>query len=65
METLRSDYYIVFMNPHLHKKTWNTMRLILTVAEVKWAVFYDYEITLMQLHPVTKHEFKEYNYNAN
>jgi len=64
METT-SDYYIVFMNPHLHKKTWNTVKLVLTLAEVKWAVFYDYEINLMQLHPVTKDEFKEYNYNAN
>jgi hypothetical protein len=62
---MESEYYIVFMNPHLHKKTWNTIRLVLTVAEIKYILFYDYDIQLMELHPVSKHEFRDFNYNAN
>lgn len=62
---MESEYYIVFMNPHIHRKTWNTIKLVLTVAEKKYILFYDYEIELMQLHPVTKDEFKDFNYNEN
>jgi hypothetical protein len=53
------------MNPHLHRKTWNTIKLVFTVAEIKYIIFYDYEIELMELHPVSKDEYKDYNYNPN
>ena len=62
---LESDYYIVFINPECHKKHWNALKLMLTIAEAKYIVFYDYEINLMELYPVDKDEFESYNYNPN
>ena len=38
---------------------------MLTIAEAKYIVFYDYEIGLMELHPVDKDEFEAYTYNPN
>lgn len=62
---LESDYYIVFINPESHLKTWNALKLMLTIAEAKYILFYDYEINLMELHAVDKDEFESYNYNPN
>jgi hypothetical protein len=64
-ETLESDYYIVILNPESHLQTWNALKLVLTIAEAQYIVFYDYDINLMQLHPVSKDEFESYNYNPN
>lgn len=62
---LTSDYYIVFMNPNKHKHEWNAMRLIMKVAEINYCVFIDYKINMLEIHPVTKEEFRDYNYNQN
>lgn len=62
---IKSDYYIVFINPDIHKKEWNALKLILNIAEAKYAVFYDREIYVMELHPVDKYEFKSVEYNPN
>lgn len=62
---LTSDYYIVFMNPNKHKHEWNAMRLIMKVAEINYCIFLDYEINKLEIHAVTKEEFRDYNYNPN
>lgn len=62
---LTSDYYIVFMNPSKHKSEWNAMRLIMQVAEVNYCVFIDYKIYSLEIHAVTKKDFKTYQYNPN
>ena len=62
---LNSDYYIVFMNPDIHKRDWNTLRLIMKIAEVNYCLFIDYNINQLELHSVTKDEFKTYQYNPN
>ena len=62
---LKSDYYIVFMNPEKHKHEWNSLRLILKVTEINYCVFIDYNINYLEFHPVTKQEFQEYYYNPN
>ena len=36
---IKSDYYIVFINPNIHKKGWNTLRLILEIAQAQYLVF--------------------------
>ena len=64
-DSLKSDYYVVFINPDLHKKDWNSLKLYLTIAEANYLLFYDYEIEVMQLHPVLKHEYKNLYYNPN
>ena len=53
------------MNPNKHKREWNAMRLIMKVSEINYCIFIDYDKELMQLHPVTKDEFKDFNYNEN
>lgn len=62
---LNSDYYIVFMNPVMHRRDWNALRLIMKVAEINYCVFVDYKINNLEIHPVTKDEFKTYQYNSN
>jgi hypothetical protein len=62
---LTSDYYIVFMNPSKHKHEWNAIRLIMKVAEINYCVFIDYKIEQLEIHAVTKEEFRDYNYNPN
>jgi hypothetical protein len=62
---LTSDYYIVFMNPNKHKHEWNAMRLIMNVAEINYCVFIDYNLNYLEFHPVTKQEFRDYQYNPN
>lgn len=62
---LTSDYYIVFMNPEKHKRDWNAIRLIMKVAEINYCLFIDYNINQLELHSVTKDEFKDYYYNPN
>lgn len=63
--SMESDYYIVLLNPESHKKTWNALKLVLTIAEAEYVVFYDYELDFMHLYPITKDEFKYYSYNPN
>ena len=62
---LKSDYYIVFMNPNKHKKEWNAMRLIMQVSEINYCIFIDYNKDFLEFYPVTKQEFRDYNYNPN
>ena len=62
---LTSDYYIVFMNPNKHKKEWNAMRLIMKISEINYCLFIDYNKDYLEFHPVTKQEFRDYNYNPN
>ena len=63
--TLSSDYYIVFMNPDLHKRDWNAIRLVMKVAEINYCVFIDFKINSLELHAVEKDEFEIYKYNPN
>jgi len=62
---VESDYYIVIMNPNIHRKTWNALKLLLTIAEANYTIYYDEEIITLELHPVSKEEFTLYDYNPN
>lgn len=53
------------MNPEKHKREWNAMRLIMKVSEINYCLFIDYNINQLELHSVTKDEFKKYQYNPN
>jgi hypothetical protein len=63
--TLKSDYYIVFINQNIHKSDWNALRLIMEVTEINYCVFLDNEIEQMEIYPVTKDEYRDYYYNPN
>jgi hypothetical protein len=53
------------MNPNKHKHEWNSLRLIMKVAEINYCVFIDYKIYSLEIHAVTKEEFNTYQYNPN
>ena len=59
------NYYMVIMNPKLHRKTFNAIKLFLEVAEAKYVIYVDDEINKLELHELSKDEFKSYNYNPN
>jgi hypothetical protein len=63
--TLKSDYYIVFMHPTKHKSDWNALRLIMQITEINYCVFIDTKINFMEIHAVSKDEFRDYYYNPN
>jgi hypothetical protein len=64
-QVLNRDYYIIFYNPYKHKAVLNTIKSLMKVTEAKYVVFMDDSIEVIELYPVSKDEFKSYNYNPN
>lgn len=60
-----TNYYIVIINPELHLKTWNAIKLMLEVAEAEYTMYYDYEINLIHMEEISKEDFEVYNYSLN
>jgi hypothetical protein len=55
----------VIINPDLHLKTWNAIKLMLEVAEAEYTMYYDYEINLIHMEEISKKDFEVYNYSLN
>ena len=60
-----TNYYIVIINPDLHLKTWNAVKLMLEVAEAEYTMYYDYDINLIHMEEISKEDFEVYNYSLN
>ncbi len=60
-----TNYYIVIINPDLHLKTWNAIKLMLEVAEAEYTLYYDYDINLIHMEEISKEDFEVYNYSLN
>ena len=60
-----TNYYIVIINPELHLKTWNAIKLMLEVAEAEYTLYYDYDINLIHMEEINKEDFEVYNYSLN
>jgi len=60
-----TNYYIVIINPELHLKTWNAIKLMLEVAEAEYTMYYDYDINLIHMEEINKEDFEVYNYSLN
>ena len=60
-----TNYYIVIINPDLHLKTWNAIKLMLEVAEAEYTLYHDHEITLIHMEEISKEDFEVYNYSLN
>jgi hypothetical protein len=60
-----TNYYIVIINPELHLKTWNAIKLMLEVAEAEYTLYYDYDINLIHMEEISKQDFEVYNYSLN
>ena len=65
METLSSSYYLVIINPELHRKVWNSLKLTLAIAEAGFVLFYDKEINRIYMEEVSYEEYLGYNYSLN
>ena len=60
-----TNYYIVIINPELHLKTWNAVKLMLEIAEAEYTLYHDHEITLIHMEEISKEDFEVYNYSLN
>ena len=60
-----TNYYIVIINPELHLKTWNAIKLMLEIAEAEYTLYHDHEITLIHMEEISKEDFEVYNYSLN
>lgn len=65
METLNANYYLVIINPELHRKVWNSLKLTLAIAEAGYVLFYDKEINRIYMEEVSYEEYLGYNYSLN
>ena len=62
---LTTNYYLVVINPELHRQVWNTLKLTMVIAEVEWVLFYDNTINTIYMEEVNYKEYRSYNYSLN
>lgn len=62
---LTTNYYLVIINPELHRKVWNSLKLTLAIAEAEYVLFYDNEINIIHMEEVSYEEYIDYNYSLN
>jgi len=55
----------VFINPNIHKKDWNALRLIMEVTEINYLLFINTNIKTIEIYPIDKQEYNDYYYNPN
>jgi len=63
--SLKSEYYMVVINPLKHERTWGNIKLLLKIAEVEYILFHDETLEVVKIHPMSKHEYQNYYYNPN
>jgi hypothetical protein len=62
---LTTNYYLVVINPELHRQVWNTLKLTMVIAEVEWVLFYDNTINTIYMEEINYKEYRSYNYSLN
>ena len=62
---VETNYYLVVINPELHRQVWNTLKLTMVIAEVEWVLFYDNTINTIYMEEVNYKEYRSYNYSLN
>jgi hypothetical protein len=63
--SLTTNYYLVVINPELHRQVWNTLKLTMVIAEVEWVLFYDNTINTIHMEEVNYEQYRSYNYSLN
>jgi len=58
-------YYIAVVNDRLHLKEWKKLKTNLQVSGYSYVVFFDYNITEIELNEVTKDVFRQMAYCEN
>ena len=61
----KSDYYMVVINPQKHVQTWNKIKLLLSIAELKYVLFHDESLEVVKIHPMSQKEYSYYYINPN
>lgn len=62
---VETNYYLVVINPELHRKVWNSLKLTMAIAEAEYVLFYDNTIKTIYMEEVNYEEYKSYNYSLN
>jgi hypothetical protein len=59
------NYYLVVINPELHRQVWNSLKLTMAIAEAEYILFYDKTIKTIHMEEVDYELFISYNYSPN
>jgi hypothetical protein len=62
---VETNYYLVVINPELHRQVWNSLRLTMAIAEAEFVLFYDNTIKTIHMEEVKYEEYRSYNYSLN
>ena len=62
---VETNYYLVVINPELHRQVWNTLKLTMVIAEVRWVLFYDDTISTIHMEEITYENYLGMNYSLN
>ena len=62
---VETNYYLVVINPELHRQVWNSLRLTMAIAQAEYVLFYDNTIKTIHMEEVNYQEYRSYNYSLN
>jgi hypothetical protein len=62
---VETNYYLVVINPELHRQVWNSLKLTMAIAEAEYVLFYDNTIKTIHMEEVNYEEYRSYNYSLN
>ena len=62
---VETNYYLVVINPELHRQVWNSLKLTMAIAEAEYVLFYDNTIKTIYMEEVNYEDYRSYNYSLN
>ena len=62
---LTTNYYLVVINPELHRQVWNSLKLTMAIAEAAYVLFYDNTIKTIHMEEITYENYLGMNYSLN
>jgi len=62
---VETNYYLVVINPELHRQVWNSLRLTMAIAEAEYVLFYDNTIKTIHMEEITYENYLGMNYSLN
>ena len=62
---VETNYYLVVINPELHRQVWNSLKLTMAIAEAEYVLFYDNTIKTIHMEEVTYENYLGMNYSLN
>jgi hypothetical protein len=62
---VETNYYLVVINPELHRQVWNSLKLTMAIAEAEYVLFYDNTIKTIHMEEITYENYLGMNYSLN